>query len=141
MSSQGLIPCPVQMRYSFECSLLLFWTTFTFAISLASTLSLATPNLTDRIVPPSLTAPNSTNLNTSGELYPNPISIPGATCTKRHGEGLSVVSCRNAWQKIPRTLNVQWFIPRNRKHSRVSSDDVLMPIRYLSDDGICAIVR
>ena len=126
----------VQMRSSYGGGLTFLFTALTSQLSLPSSLTLTNSNLTDPSAPLLLTAQNSTSLNT----FPSVSSKSGITCMKVHGENLKTDSCRNAWQKIPRTPNTQRFIPRKRS-GEASSADVVLPIRYLSDDGICAIVR
>lgn len=54
-------------------------------------------------------------------------------CTAFHGRDLSESSCKNAWQKIPDSTQSQFFRPRKYLAG------LLTPIRYLSDDGACAI--
>lgn len=63
--------------------------------------------------------------------------LPGALqCSPRkYGSGLSPDSCLNAWGKMPRTTNHNIYRSRpQREH-----DEFLVPIRYQSDDGLCAI--
>lgn len=53
------------------------------------------------------------------------------------GRDLSKDSCKNAWDKMPRSNNPHGLFPRPR-----SSNIPTMwrtPIHYLSDDGLCAI--
>ena len=72
-------------------------------------------------------------------MFPNPMRKKEIYCTKALGLELNVASCFNAWHKIQPTSNTQWYIPRWREPEK-APDDVLMPLRYLSDDGFCAIV-
>ena len=83
------------------------------------------------------------NLNSTGLNLSNLTSRSGITCTKWLGEDLNVESCHNAWQKIHGTQHAQRFLPRpSRSHPRdITPEDVVMPFRYLSNDGLCAIVR
>lgn len=122
------------MRSSYGGGLTFLFTALTSQLSLPSSLTLTNSNLTDPSALLLLTGQNSTSLNT----FPSVSSKSGITCMKVHGENLKTDSCRNAWQKIPRTPNTQRFIPRKRS-GEASSADVVLPIRYLSDDGICAI--
>lgn len=125
---ENLLLFHVEMRSSFK-SLFLF-----LLFSSTSTLSLPPPL--------SLIFPNSTSLNGySNESFSNLTARTGVICSKVHGSDLSVDSCNNAWEKIARTHNSQRFIPRKTNPEMVTSDDVLIPFRYLSDDGVCAIVR
>lgn len=85
---------------------------------------------------------NSTAINDdSNQTSIDLASRSGVLCKKIHGEDLNAGSCRNAWQKIRCTSHTQWFIPRSREPGEASYNNVLIPVRYLSDDGICAIVR
>lgn len=99
---------------SLQRSLLLFFVAPAFTLSLPSLLSLTTPNSTDL----------------SNAL----------TCMKVHGEDLNVDSCRNALDKIDRSVDRQQLINRPSEPSRVAPGTVVLPHRYLSDDGLCAIV-
>ena len=55
----------------------------------------------------------------------------------RYGYDLKAISCENAWNKIDRSTRSIRYI---RHRSPASSEsDVQLPMRYLSDDGICAI--
>lgn len=84
--------------------------------------------------------PDSTGIsNFTNQTLPNLTSDPRLTCDKRYGEDLSVASCRHALQKILRSSESHRFT-RGRKKPQASSDQTPTPIRYLSDDGICAIV-
>lgn len=53
-----------------------------------------------------------------------------------YGAKLDSTSCRNAWEKMPRSRKEEVFKPRRQG---VLYDDATLPIRYLSDDGGCAI--
>ena len=44
-------------------------------------------------------------------------------------------SCFSAWSKMPRSSDAHYYGPRREQQT----DDVPLPIRYLSDDGHCAI--
>lgn len=55
-----------------------------------------------------------------------------------HGTGLDVASCRNAWEKIDLSSDPHLFVT-NLRHS--PDDAITVPVRLLSDDGFCAIVR
>ena len=95
-------------------------------------------------LPPSLSliVPNSSNLNsyTDGS-FSNLTSKTGIVCSITQGKEMSIDSCNNAWEKIQPTSHSQRFLPRKTDAGEVTNDDVIMPLRYLSDDGICAIVR
>ncbi|CAO1596820.1 hypothetical protein XANCAGTX0491_000650 [Xanthoria calcicola] len=73
------------------------------------------------------------------ELPLNLTAGPGEpTCSSRmYGGNLKPASCKNAWDKIERSS-----VPRRSGvHSAPDrqSFDYLLPQRYLSDDGLCAI--
>lgn len=61
-----------------------------------------------------------------------PICLPG-----RYGNDLKPVSCKNAWDKIDRSSFLKRFATRRRPEGQAF--DSLTPLRYLSDDGVCAI--
>ncbi|KAI4166870.1 MAG: hypothetical protein LQ348_007751, partial [Seirophora lacunosa] len=53
----------------------------------------------------------------------------------RYGRQMSQASCLNAWQKMPRSS-----LARRYGNSRVHGEELVdLPLRYLSDDGLCAI--
>ena len=73
------------------------------------------------------------------ELPLNLTDGPGdPTCSGRmYGGNLKPASCRNAWDKIERSS-----VPKRsavRSAPDRESFDYLLPKRYLSDDGLCAI--
>lgn len=73
---------------------------------------------------------NSTPLLRPGELRCN---------DQRFGRGLDKRSCWNAWDKMPRSSDQHNLYPRlSGRHTSVPTLSKL-PIRYLSDDGLCAI--
>ena len=108
------------------------------ALSIPSSLSLITPKPATFSPPLSLMNLNSTGLDIS-----NLTSRSGITCTRSLGEDLNVESCHNAWQKIHGSQHAQRFLPRlyRLRPREITPEDVMMPFRYLSDDGLCAIVR
>ena len=108
------------------------------ALSIPSPLSLITPEPATFRPPLSMVNLNSTGLNLSSLTSSSRI-----TCTASLGKDLNVESCHNAWQKIHGTQKAQGFLPRpSRSHPvHIPPEDVVMPFRYLSDDGLCAIVR
>ena len=76
-------------------------------------------------LPPSLYLVNSNSTgisNYNNQTLPNLLNGTYISCHRRYGEGMSLASCRNALQKIS------------------TSVQITTPIRYLSDDGICAVV-
>lgn len=64
-------------------------------------------------------------------------TLPGdVQCNSaRFGFPLRQHSCLNAWGKMPRTTQESTYSVR----SRTGSADITVPIRYQSDDGLCAI--
>ena len=56
-------------------------------------------------------------------------------CSKSFGFNFQQDSCQKAWQKIERSSHPQVF----RRREGALTDDVPVPIRYLSDDGTCAV--
>ena len=73
---------------------------------------------------------NSTTLSYPGEIRCN---------DQRFGRGLDKRSCWNAWDKMPRSSDQHNLYPRlSGRHTSVPVLSKL-PIRYLSDDGLCAI--
>ena len=81
---------------------------------------------------------NSTGIsNYNNQTLPDLMVDPILRCDPRYGKDMSVASCRSALQKIPRSSESHRFARRRKKES----DQMTTPIRYLSDDGICAIVR
>ena len=95
----------------------------TVALSLPPSISIS-QNMT------ALHAP-STNLTVPGSPY----------CSSYHyGHDLNLESCENAWEKISKSRVPQKY--RKRPHGTakpIKPLDMALPVRYLSDDGICAI--
>ncbi|KAL8646209.1 MAG: hypothetical protein Q9226_006962 [Calogaya cf. arnoldii] len=55
----------------------------------------------------------------------------------KYGNNLQPASCQNAWEKIERsTVRKRYWARRGTERESV---DYLVPQRYLSDDGLCAI--
>ena len=52
---------------------------------------------------------------------------------QRFGRALDKPSCWNAWDKMPRSSD------QHELHPRLPGRHTGVPIRYLSDDGLCAI--
>lgn len=74
---------------------------------------------------------HSTN-NTSNPTGPNYLAC------RTNIEGIKLGdSCANAWAKIPRTTSENVYVSRREKPPAAS--DIVVPIRYLSDDSLCAI--
>lgn len=59
----------------------------------------------------------------------------GYQCHGAYGHRLSKISCLNAWEKIGFSKEMRLFSPRASTHPTATP----MPVRYLSDDGVCAI--
>ena len=127
----------VNMQSLFICILPFLFIISAIALSIPSSLSLTTPK-PDTLSPPlSLINLNSTGLNFSN------LTSRVVNCNKRLGQDLVIGSCRNAWQKIHPTQHVQrvWPRPNQFHHHDIRPGDLVTPFRYLSDDGLCAIVR
>ena len=60
------------------------------------------------------------------------------SCRSSYGFGLDVASCKNAWEKMPRDSEVYFYKVRERTGAGVDVG-VGLPVRFLSDDGLCAI--
>lgn len=58
-------------------------------------------------------------------------------CTTLYGKDLSPVSCENAWDKVSRSTTPQTY--RTQWHGKTQLPNIVIPIRFLSDDGLCAI--
>lgn len=87
--------------------------------------------------PPSITLLQTSN-SINGYLNETitKLTAESPRCTVTHGDNLNEESCRNAWDKMnPFSTKLQKFGPRQR----IAVGEVPMPVRYLSDDGICAI--
>ena len=84
---------------------------------------------------PNITALGSdfdgTTLNQSASLFVGFLPV----CDGNFGTKLKQTSCINAWQKIPRNKTEVTF----RTRQGVLTEDTPLPVRYLSDDGLCAI--
>ena len=119
----------VRMRPSFQGFPILLYVTSGFSASLPPSLALFTPSIT--------TLSNSTDLAVSlnGTVRTPPPIQPFCTRTGAPSFGMSEASCTNAWEKIDRSTTTHVFRPRGRG----PQEDFVTPIRYLSDDGICAI--
>ncbi|KAL8820068.1 MAG: hypothetical protein Q9191_007594 [Dirinaria sp. TL-2023a] len=74
---------------------------------------------------------SSTSTNLTMNLKPG-IAICSSIV---YGHDVNFHSCRNAWTKIPRTTDRIKYGAHNYRGPK----DFIAPIRYLSDDGFCAI--
>ena len=118
----------VRMRPSFQGLPILLYVTSGFSASLPPSLAILTPSST--------TLSNSTDaISINGTVRTPPPIQPFCTRTGAPSFGMSEASCTNAWQKIDRSTTTHVFRPRRPLHE----DGFVTPIRYLSDDGICAI--
>ena len=92
-------------------------------------------------LPPSLSliSSNSTSIsNYNNQTLSNLTLDPRIFCSTVYGQDFKVASCRNALQKIPRSSeSYRWVRVRTKQQA---ANQIVTPIRYLSDDGICAIV-
>ena len=60
------------------------------------------------------------------------------SCRSSYGTGLNLDSCKNAWEKIP--LDSEPYIYGVRPDIAAGAHfDVGLPLRFLSEDGLCAI--
>ena len=92
-------------------------------------------------LPPSLSLISSSFTgisNYNSQTLSNLTSNPKILCSTVYGQILKVASCRNALQKIPRSSESYRFVRGRTKQQ--APDQISTPIRYLSVDGICAIV-
>ena len=117
------------MRPSFQGFPIFVCLTLGFSASLPPSLALLSPSST--------TISNFTALAVSlnGTVRTTPPLQPFCTRTGAPSFSMSEASCTNAWQKIDRSTTTHAFRPRGRG----DREDFVTPIRYLSDDGICAI--
>lgn len=58
---------------------------------------------------------------------------------KVHGEDVQQESCEGALAKMPHGDGPQTYVPRHPISPPAPPNSVKTPIRYLSDDGLCAI--
>ena len=80
------------------------------------------------------------NPNTSAETQHSPsanLTIGSNYCTVRYGRNPILVSCQNGRDKIKSSIATQSFC--SKKKLKGTQPCVSLPIRYLSDDGTCAI--
>lgn len=82
-----------------------------------------------------------TSLSMSANLSSFPMGIKGHRiyCTARLGAFADPEACRNAWAKIDRTEGTELFSPRSESSTIPHPPWLALPLRYLSDDGTCAI--
>lgn len=90
-------------------------------------------------LPPSISLSNNSS---NGDSLPNePASLLNATkiiCSSAwYGSDPKEHSCLQAWGKMPRSNVLHTYGPRGER--TLENFDVTLPIRYLSDDGLCAI--
>ena len=92
-------------------------------------LSLSISQVFARNLPPTVNLINSTFLN---------VSVSKPYCRTSYGSRVKLASCTNAWQKIPRDSELRLYGLR-AEIAAGAHVDVGLPLRYLSDDGLCAI--
>ena len=92
-------------------------------------LSFLTSQAFARNLPPTVDLINSTLLN---------VSLGEPSCLTKYGVGVQSASCMNAWQQIPRDSELRLYGLR-ADFAAGAPVDVGLPLRYLSDDGLCAI--
>ena len=59
-----------------------------------------------------------------------------ASCFSSYGTQMNLNSCKNAWNKMPRDRELYHYGMRKKIATHL---DVGLPVRYLSDNGLCAI--
>ena len=124
---QSFLSPESQMRSSFA-GLFPSFVILTSAFTLGPSLSLINPNATDIS-------------NYNNQTFPSLPSPSGITCTKVYGQNLDFASCRNALEKIHRSSQSHRFTQRLKLGEKPTANQIETPIRYLSDNGICAVVR
>lgn len=88
--------------------------------------------------PPLILAQSAANVSIS--LHGNTSTV-GAHPSKiycgplAYGSNLDIESCLQAWEKMPRSSISHTYTPRWHQ----MPGNILLPLRYLSDDGACAI--
>ena len=118
-----------KMFLSLRSILLLVFATRAYALYLLpQTLPIHAPNATEK----------SMQRNETSEEFLN-LTNRNIVCMKVHGENMPINSCNAALAKIPRSTEPKLYVTRASAHRSLSSDQVSTPIRYLSDDGECAI--
>lgn len=100
---------------------------------ITSSFTLHTPSLIEL---PQQTSSGSINFSNATALNVTETKI---ICNGRYGRYLQLDSCVNAWRKIDLSTAAQRFVPRQQGGRRVVATDMEVPIRFLSDDGVCAI--
>ena len=79
----------------------------------------------------------STNL--TNITLPTSLSYGKLTCSMSYGENLNYTSCFDAWKSIPRDSDIFYTYGSRKTTGSDPSLDFGLPVRYLSDDGSCAI--
>ena len=92
-------------------------------------LSFLTSQAFARNLPPTVNLINSTSLD---------VSMAKPYCRTKYGSRVQLASCTNAWRKIPRDSELRLYGLR-ADIAAGAPVDVGLPLRYLSDDGLCAI--
>ena len=81
------------------------------------------------------------NLSLASQLINTTVSnvtLGEQSCRSNYGTELSLTSCTNAWGKIPQDSEVYTYGLR-ADIAAGAHFDVGLPLRFLSDDGLCAI--
>lgn len=76
-------------------------------------------------------------LDLSNTILSN-VTLGEQSCRSHYGTELTLTSCTNAWKKIPRDSELYTYGLR-ADFAAGAHLDVGLPVRYLSDDGLCAI--
>lgn len=88
------------------------------------------------IAPPVLLSGNLTDVSNFGNASASNLTASSNTrcAPATYGTDLRVESCANAMEKIPRTTLLYVYGTRGQPGT-----EIIVPIRYQSDDGLCAI--
>ena len=82
---------------------------------------------------------NLTHGNDSLQLVLPDLKAGSIKCNERYlGKDLELASCINAWTKIPRD-NIAYSYGLRTDIAAGARFDIGLPVRYLSDNGVCAI--
>lgn len=116
------------MFSSSETILLLVFASIAYPRSLPpQSLPIHAPNATEKSMQQNETLEEFSNLNAATRFM------------MEHGQNMPRDSCQIALSMIPQTADRKIFIQRSQAPRTLPPDHVTTPIRYLSDDGLCAI--
>ncbi|KAL8824188.1 MAG: hypothetical protein Q9191_005231, partial [Dirinaria sp. TL-2023a] len=88
------------------------------------------------VAPPALLSGNLTRVGNFGNASASNLTTsPNTRCSpSAYGTNLNVESCANAVEKIPRTPLLYVYGTKGQVGT-----EIIVPIRYQSDDGLCVI--